>query len=311
MLNFLPLMLDMKDMIDSYTFKYGENSCQHSFVSSFCLNGKYGDMFCESGNFLFTLRSKLCSDKECVYLFPHGDFEDVDGIKNALQKIFDDAHEKNCRVKFETLTERAKNVVEKLFPGKFLVESSRDYGEYVYKIEKLINMRGGEFVKKRNNIHKFLREYNGRIRCEKIKPEHISEIKKFQDKWLFEKFFFEQNSAHQELLKHENEEINIALENFELLKLFGIVIFIDDKISAYAVASTLSENCIDEIIQKGNMEIKNISIFLLYDFLKECCEDKNFIYVNREEDLGISGLRRIKEDYQPDFIINKFIMTEC
>ncbi|MBR1486020.1 MAG: DUF2156 domain-containing protein, partial [Synergistaceae bacterium] len=153
-------------MIDSYTFKYGENSCQHSFVSSFCLNSKYGDKFCESENFLFTLRSKRCTESERVYLFPHGNFENMDAIKNALLKIFDDAHEKNCRVKFETLTERAKNIVVNLFPEKFFIESSRDYAEYVYSVEKLINLRGGELAKKRNNSNKFFRDYQGRYRVE-------------------------------------------------------------------------------------------------------------------------------------------------
>jgi len=309
MLNFLPLTMDMKDMIDSYTFKYGENSCQHSFVSSFCLNGKYGDMFCESGNFLFTLRSKRCNDKERVYLFPHGDFEDSDGIKNALQKIFDDAHEKNCRVKFETLTEHAKNIVEKLFPGKFLVESSRDYSEYVYKVEKLINLPGGELAKKRTNIHKFFRDYEGRYKIEKINPEYFTDIKKFQAKWLEAKNSIDTDPLHRAQLNFENEEIKIIFDNFEILDLIGIVLFLDGKLCGYVVGSPLSKNCFDEIINKGDRNIPNISRVLVHEFVKICCDD--YEYINREEDLGVEGLRQIKTDYRPDFMINKFIVTEC
>ena len=308
MLDFRPLTLDMKGMIDSYTFKYGENSCQHSFVSSFCLNSKYGDMFCESENFLFTLRSKLCNDKERVYLFPHGDFEDSDGIKKALLKIFDVSHEKNCRVKFETLTERSKNIIEKLFPGKFLVESSRDYSEYIYSVEKLINLPGGELAKKRNNINKFFRDYEGRYRVEKISSEYFDGIKKFQASWLAIKNSIDIDPKHQKQLNFENEEINIALENFESLALSGIILFIDDKLSGYVFGVPSSKECFDEIVNKGSRNIPNVSRVLLHEFLKICCSE--YKYINREEDLGVEGLRQIKTDYRPDFMINKFILTE-
>ena len=308
MLDFQSLTLDMKDMIDGYTFKYGENSCQHSFVSSFCLNSKYGDMFCEDENFLFTLRSKRCNNNERVYLFPHGDFEDSDGIKKSLQKIFDDAHEKNSRVKFETLTERAKNIIANLFPEKFLIESSRDYSEYVYSVEKLINLRGGELAKKRNNINKFSREYNGRYRVEKITSEYFDGIKKFQAEWLSAKNSIDLDPKHQAQLNFENEEINIALENFYELGLDGIILFIDEKLSGYVFGVPSSKECFDEIVNKGARKIPNVSRFLLHEFLKICCSEYKFI--NREEDVGVEGLRQIKMDYRPDFMIEKFILTE-
>ena len=308
MLDFQPLTLDMKGMIDSYNFKYGENSCQHSFVSSFCLYGKYGDMFCESDNFLFTLRSKLCNDKERVYLFPHGNYEDTDGIKNALQKICDDAHEKKCKVKFETLTERAKNIVEKLFPEKFSIESSRDYSEYVYSVEKLISLRGGELAKKRNNINKFSRDYKDRYRVEKISPEYFYEIKKFQADWLKDKNSADPDPLHQRQLNFENDEINIALENFDALGLDGIVLFIDEKLRGYVFGSPMSKNCFDEIVNKGERNIPNISRVLVNKFVKLCCN--GYEYINREEDLGVAGLRQVKTDYKPDFMIDKFVLRE-
>ena len=309
MLDFQPLTLDMKDMIDSYTFKYGENSCQHSFVSSFCLNSKYGDMFCESENFLFTLRSKRCTDKERVYLFPHGNFEDTDGIKKSLQKIFDDAHEKNCRVKFETLTERAKNIVIELFPGKFLIEGSRDYSEYIHKAERLITFSGSGFAKSRTNIHRFFRDYEGRYKIEKIIPKYFTEIRKFQAEWLAAKNSIDSDPVHQAQLNFENGEINTALENFYALGLDGIVLFIDEKLSGYVFGVPVSRECFDEIINKGSRNIPNISRVLVNEFAKHCCRE--YEYINREEDLGVKGLRHIKVDLKPDFMIDKFILTEA
>lgn len=85
MLDFQHINLSMKRMIDSYTFKYGGNSCQYSFASSFYLEHKYGDMFCEHDGFLYILRSKRCNANERVYLFPLGEFADWGGLKISLK----------------------------------------------------------------------------------------------------------------------------------------------------------------------------------------------------------------------------------
>ena len=308
MLDFQPLTLDIKETVDSYTFKYGENSCQHSFVSSFCLYGKYGDMFCESENFLFTLRSKRYKDDERVYLFPMGNFEDSYGMKNALEKIFDDAHSKNCRVKFETLTERAKNAVTEFFPGKFFIESSRGYAEYVYKTEKLINFPGKELARKRQYVNKFLRDFGDRLQVQKIRPEHFEKIKIFQSEWLAFKNSIDKDPEHQAQLKIEDEEINIALENFNALGLSGIILLIDGNVKGYFLGSPLSENCFNDIVNKADRNIQGIYHVLVREFLKNCCA--GYEYINRQEDLGVAGLRKIKTEYKPDFLINKFILRE-
>ena len=128
MLDFQDINLSMKAMIDSYTFNYGGNSCQYSFASSFYLKHKYGDMFCEHDGFLYILRSKRYSENERVYLFPLGWCD----IKTAFENIFEDAHSHNCRVKFGSLTEREKNIVIDLYPGRFTVKSDRNLSEYIY-----------------------------------------------------------------------------------------------------------------------------------------------------------------------------------
>ena len=70
----------------------------------------------------------------------------------------------------------------------------------------------------------------------------------------------------------------------------------------------MSENCFDEIANKGDRNIPNVSRVLVNEFVKICCA--GYEYINREEDLGVVGLRQIKTDYRPDFMIDKFILTE-
>ncbi|MBQ7593137.1 MAG: DUF2156 domain-containing protein [Synergistaceae bacterium] len=327
MLDFQPVSLDMKALIDSYTFKFGEGSCQHSFVSSFCLAGKYGDMFCEHDNFLYTLRAKKCSDKERVYLFPHGK---RDNLKLAMQNILDDAHAHNSHVKFETLTRRAMEIVSELFPGKFSVngnnelinsetltpevnyssiEGNRDFSEYVFSVENLVNLPGPALARKRQDVKKFFRDYEGHYEITRITPEHIDLIRNFQAQWFEKKSLSEYDLSHDALLDHENEGIMTALDNFSALGLSGIILFIDGEVKGYAYGAPLSEKVFDGIVQKGDRNITNIYKVLTFAEATRLRSD-GYEYLNMEEDLGIEGLRSMKTRYQPAYMIEKFILTE-
>ena len=305
MLNFQPVSLGIKPLVESYTLKYGEGSCQHSFVSSFCLRDKYGDEFCEKDGFLYTLRSRRCTDSERVYLFPHGDRAN---IKQALAEILDDAHSNGARVRFETITSSAKDIVCGLFPEAFRVESSRDLAEYLCSTNDLVKMPGRHFMNRRNMIHKFFREYGSRCEILRIAPEHIESIRNFQGEWLDEKLLRENNPLREIQLQHEDDGVQCGLDNFFELGLSGIVILIDGEIHGYMYGSPLSAECFDAISGKGDVNIPDISSVLKCEFTRMCCE--GFKYVNLEEDLGVEGLRRMKTLYMPAYMIEKFILTE-
>lgn len=305
MLDFQPVSLGIKALVDSYTFQWGEGSCQHSFVSSWCLRHKYGDQFCEKDGCLYTLRSRLCTASERVYLFPYGDRQN---ITRALGEILDDAHSHGARVRFETLTESAKDLVCASLPGAFSVEGSRDLAEYVCLTDDLVNMPGRPFMNRRNMIHRFFRDYEGRCEIVKIAPEHIEGIRTFQGEWLDEKLVRENNPLHELQLENENNGVQCALDDFFVLGLDGIVILIDGKIHGYMYGSPLSAGCFDAISGKGEAAIPNLSSVLKREFARMCCSD--FKYVNLEEDLGVEGLRNMKTMYMPAFMIEKFILTE-
>ena len=214
MLNFQPITLGIKELVESYTFKYGEGSCRHSFVSSYTLKHKYGDMFCEHEGFLYTLRSKLCTENERAYFFPFGSRDDESALRRSLQNILDDAHSHNCRAKFQTATESAKDIITSLFPGKFTVYFNRDYSEYVCNIEALYILKGHGRAVKRKGLHKFLRVYEGRCETLPIAEKHIDMIRDFQNNWLDERLSIIEDHAHKMQLEGDSECIHYALDDF-------------------------------------------------------------------------------------------------
>ena len=292
--------MDMKMLVDSYTFKYGEGSCQHSFVSSWCLRDKYGDEVCEHDGFLYTLRSKLCTENERVYLFPLGPRDDLDALRQAVQNVIDDAHSHNCRAKFQTVTQSARDAISAMFPEKFKVEYTRDYSEYVYRVDELSD------IESHKNIQHFFKKYGADCRIERITKKHIPIIRAFQEKWLAERLADVPEMSDNLMI--ENTCIQSALDGFFMLGLSGIIITVDDETAGYEYGMPLSDNVFDSMAQKGDRRIQDIYRVLSREFPRMCCE--GCTWLNWEEDTGSAGLRGAKESYNPAYILKKYIVRE-
>lgn len=304
MLRFKSVELSDKLLVNKYLYKYGENSCQHSFAAMFCNKVKYNDSIYEEDGYLFILRANRCTEKERLYLFPMGDTENKETLKNAIQKILDDAHFYNKKVCFSTLTLNARNLLHELFPNKFEEENNRDYYEYIYNYATLANLSGSSLSSKRYDLQTFFRDYKGRVRERILKIDDIDDIKKFQYEWLYEKTKGEEDVQ----LELENETINVGLSNYKELGFSGIVVFIDDKMAGYAYGTEISDTAYDVFIEKGDRKFPDIYKVLNRDLVRLCC--RKYKYINREEDVGVVGLRKAKMSYKPDMMIAKYIERE-
>ena len=70
----------------------------------------------------------------------------------------------------------------------------------------------------------------------------------------------------------------------------------------------LSDDYYDVIIEKGDRRISDIYRVLNRELVRMCCQ--NFSWINREEDVGVEGLRKAKLSYKPDRLIEKYLVTE-
>ena len=109
-------------------------------------------------------------------------------------------------------------------------------------------------------------------------------------------------------LELENEAIMFGLENFKALGLSGILLYVDGVLQGYAYGAPLSNDCYDVMIEKGNREIPDIYRILNMELVRRCCA--GLAFVNREEDLGVPGLRKAKQSYKPDILLQKYVLKE-
>lgn len=297
---FRSITINDYDLVWKHCSRYGENSCQHSFINMFTLFEKYGSEISADDDFLYVLRGHLCTESERVYLFPMGGGD----AKSAVERILEDAHSHSARVRFETVTSEKAAWLEREFPGVFSIRENRDYAEYIHLSDNLANLPGKAFASKRYDANLFRRKYEGRMSEIIITKEHIAEILDFERKWLCEN----QESHDKEALELEYREIELQLKYFDELKISGLIIRIDGITQGFVYGAPISDECYDVLIEKGNREFNDIYRILHQDIVRLCAMD--YKYINREEDVGAEGLRKAKLSYKPDILLNKYIAAE-
>ena len=308
MLDFKEITLQNKKRMEEYLYPYGENSCQHSFTQMYLLKNKYHDLVCEKDECLYVLRSGMNTQGIRVYHFP---FCEEPRISGALDEIMADAAENNARVRFFTLTEKAVELLGRYKPGVFEIEETRDYAEYIYTSEKLAFLKGRKMASKRNHVNTFNRNFEGRYTvvrfgCEDTEEEKkvIKDVLSFQAEWMSAR---QKKALYKELLA-EDQHISTALKHRHCLDICGIALYVDGELAGYTFGNPLSEDCVDVIAEKGNINIGGVYQILNNEFAKVVYP--RFSYINREEDLGVAGLRKAKMSYKPDILKSKFIATQ-
>ena len=232
-----------------------------------------------------------------------------DWLKNALEYIFEDAKTQKRPAAFCLLTSEQKKQIneclDRHFPGKTVNwKTNRDDCDYIYLRKNLSDLPGSQYQKKRNHISRFNRIYGQQgINWEfKSYPENdiASDILTVSQKWYEEK-----DGGNDPILRLEHESIERALQNTDLLNLCGGVLYINGEPAAMTLASPISPDVLDVIYEKsfGDFEHNGAYAVINQQFAQH---NPSFLYLNREEDMGVEGLRKAKLSYKPEMILDKF-----
>ncbi|MBD3203886.1 DUF2156 domain-containing protein, partial [Candidatus Woesearchaeota archaeon] len=212
------------------------------------------------------------------------------------EKIIREIFEKNKKIKFVRIDEKTAH---KLIDD-FSVEEQRDMNDYVYEIKKLRELKGSDYEEKRNLINQF--EKNNPDVCA-LSKHTVEEFFHLQRRWCDIR-----NCQENEGLLSENRAIIQTLKNIDQLNISGICIRVDNEIQGFAIGERLNDDTYVEHFEKGNTEYTGIYQYLLREFAKFIPE--KFRYLNREQDLGIPGIRKAKKSYNPAYMVKKYLITE-
>lgn len=181
----------------------------------------------------------------------------------------------------------------KNMPDKFKITEQVDLKDYLYDGNAMRTLSGKKLHKKKNHLNAFKREYEGRYEYRRLCCSDRGDVWKFLDRWREEK-----GEEVEEHLDYEVRGIHEILKNCSLLNVRMSGVYIDGHLEAFTIGSY---NPLEQMavihIEKANPEIRGLYQFINQQFLIE--EFPEAVLINREDDLGLEGLRKAKLSYNP------------
>lgn len=284
MLKFKPIELEDKAIIEKFYKKENHFLCDYCFTNLFIWQKHYNIHYAVKDNFLY-VRSINEDENREEYAVPVGDGD----FKAAVEEVISFAESTGREWCFGSIYEELKEKLENTFPGKFEFTEDRDNADYIYLAEKLAKLSGKKLHKKKNHVNHFYKEYEGRWSYEPLNDDNIKEFFTYQVDWCQndDEFLSELCAA------------SIALKNYKELEIVGGLLRVDGKIVAVTLGSKSFEDTMTVHIEKADHTINGAYQVINQQFVINSCGDVK--YVDREEDLGIEGLRKSKESYYPEF----------
>ena len=190
---------------------------------------------------------------------------------------------------FVVLDPQSRDWIAQLYP-QIALHPERKYFDYVYLASDLAELPGKKYLTIRHQLNKFQRTCSPLV--EPITEENIEEILEFLDLWCDWK-----DCDSDPMLMHEKGAVSFALANCRELGLSGLAIRAEGKIGAISLFEKLNSDTALVHFEKGLPDCKGIYRAINTETAKMLAD--KFVYINRESDMGVEGIREAKTRYHP------------
>ena len=290
MLKFSEIKISDKANLDSIFKQSRYCGADNAFGTAFVWQKAYNLKVCYQDGFLFRRYGK----DNFTYGYPLGRKD----ISSALKILYENCKLTEKPLKLVGLTKCMVNEIENAMPKHFAFIEKRESADYIYKATDLINLSGKKYHGKRNHIAKFNKLYNWSF--EPISIENKKECIELVKQWYKENIYSKSTSG----IDDEIQALYTALEYFEELRFQGGLIKVDDKPVALTIGEKINDDVFVIHFEKALSEYQGSYAVINNEFAKIFLS--GYKYINREEDLGIEGLRKAKLSYHPAIILEKY-----
>ena len=298
---FKDIDMDAREELNPYFDLVDYEACEYCFNTLFMWQHLYKTGYYIGDGFAVIVAEY---EGDTFSILPLAKKEDMLGVIKFIVEYFE---KENKNIYFRGITKEVVEVLKVDYPGKFEYIEERDLFDYIYDGESMRTLAGRKNVKKRNHINYFLKEYADRFEYRQLDENDFDDCLEVMNEWTSNK---EENNAVDEDMAEELIGIKKLFANYSVLKdrlkIGGI--FIDNKLQAFTMGEYLNPNMALIHIEKANPNIRGLYPYINQQFLVHEFSDVEF--VNREEDLGIEGLRKAKLSYHPVRFVEKYTVRE-
>lgn len=292
MIEFKPLAIEDRAVIEAYTLKHAPANCDLAFANMFCWQFQYQTAWAEVDGFL-VIRFLIDGGQRIGYMQPvgEGDFTSV------LRQLEEDVREQGQRLRLIGLTREGVACLRRARIGAFACSSDRRQEDYVYRVEDLRELEGSRYKSKRNHVNRFEAEYTHHY--EPLTAEHMEECMELEQQWRTTRLALEGGE-----LSAEQRAMQRAFDHFDTLGLRGGAIYVSGRMAAFTYGSAINSRTFCIHVEKADTAFDGAFTAINKLFLRHLPSE--FELVNREEDMGLDGLRQAKLSYHPLFLQEKY-----
>lgn len=292
MIQFQRLQLSQLKQYNDLLFSVPERGCEYSFANQF-LWGHQKAAFLHGCILLF---SHFYG--KSVYPYPVGSGDK----KAAIDAILHDAQERGIPCRITGITNADREELEQLFPGRFLICPNRDSFDYVYDIHDLADLRGRKFQSKRNHFNRFCLEHPDH-KAVPMTCQMLPSVKEFAEGWFARR---RESDPHGDYLL-ENLAMARAFNHCGEIGMDGMVLMDGDEILAITMGSRLSGDTFDIHFEKALENVPGAYNAINCHFARYLrLKYPELKFLNREDDMGLEGLRAAKLSYRPHHMVEKY-----
>ena len=287
-----------KKLIESYTKTWDLDCSDLSFANLFIWGA--------DGKMQFTISDDVLYIKLNFKSFPEFFWPPIPkkgssfDYRELICRAFDYMESKGNEAVIRNIWEPFKEMFEKACPS-LDIEPAEISWDYVYSREKLATLKGKKLHGKRNHINKFIQEHPD-YEYMKLEPSMYDECIGVYDEWRADKGLSENEFSN------ERRSVVLAIRNMEALGLTGGVIKLDGKIKAFTIGERLRKDIQLIHIEKADADINGLFPMINQQYVLHECQDVE--YINREEDMGVEGMRKAKRSYCPDYMVKKYFAAK-
>jgi hypothetical protein len=290
---FKPVEIQDKKIFDNFFKADPPEISEFTFTNLFMWEHRYHPRWAQLEDILLII---LYPDNSSPFCLPPAGIGDksgaIDVLLRELEKITSEP--RLCRA--------SESFVNKYVDsGRYECVEDSANSDYVYSVLDLIELSGRKYHRKKNHLNRFIKNFQFEYFA--LDLELVECFIDMQEEWCQMKECVESPD-----LLAEDYAIHKALTNFEDLSFIGGAIKVNGRIEAISLGEILNPDTAVIHIEKANPEIPGLYTAINQLFCQNAWAEID--YINREQDLGIEGLRKAKESYHPHHMVKKYTISK-
>jgi hypothetical protein len=293
-MEFSDITLNSKSLFDSYIRQRNPQISEMTFTNFFAWRYYYKFRYKVTAGLLCIIAAP--ANAEPFAMMPLGNVNE-ENFAAAYQDLKSYFAQRGWKFCFKRLTRGDLGYFGKYVSAEDRIIFDRDNSDYLYNTEDLMNLRGKKYDGKRNHINKFKRLHE--FEYVPLECSLLDECSRIMEEWCEEK-----NCSCQEGDYCERSANLELLRNFRTLGCKGALIKVDGVYEAFTVGEMLNDDTAVIHIEKAKSDVDGLFTLINQQFVQH--EWSGTAYINREQDLGLEGMRKAKLSYHPVSIVEKF-----